>query len=591
MGSLRVRGRLVIVPLLVLLVQLQQAFGSGIIYQRGDVVPLFANKVGPFANPSEQYEYYTLPFCAPKDEERKNQHLGEVLAGDRMMKTLFSLPFLVPFEGKKLCSYSLKPSDIEAFQRAIDEEYYFEFIYDDLPIWGFIGEKEVQRKNGEERTNYYLFTHYIFSVTHNGKKVLEASWEHDPDSRLDITDATSDTPVQFRYTSKWIKSDLEGRHLIPTVAPQHLEIRWFSIFNSIVTVLLLTGFLFTILMRVLKNDFLRYARSEDEEQVTEAEESGWKLIHGDVFRYPNNKEVFCAILGNGAQLLCLCIGLLFLACLGVYSHYNRGAMFVAALLIFALTSGVNGYVTGSMYAKLEGGNWVWSLLLSYFLFLGPFFLMGTFLNFVAVAYNSSTALPFGTVIVILLILTLVSFPLNVIGGISGRNFSTPLDAPCRTTKIPREIPPVPWHRQGPCQVIMAGFLPFSAIYIELYYVFASVWGHQLYSLYGILMLVFLILIIVTSFITIALTYFQVAIEDHHWWWRSIFSGGCTGIFIFGYCIYYFKFKAKMSGFMQTSFFFGYMGMVCYGAWLMLGTVGFFSSLQFVKYIYRSIKCD
>ncbi len=31
--------------------------------------------------------------------------------------------------------------------------------------------------------------------------------------------------------------------------------------------------------------------------------------------------------------------------------------------------------------------------------------------------------------------------------------------------------------------------------------------------------------------------------------------------------------------------------VCYGAWLMLGTVGFFSSLQFVKYIYRSIKCD
>lgn len=24
----------------------------------------------------------------------------------------------------------------------------------------------------------------------------------------------------------------------------------------------------------------------------------------------------------------------------------------------------------------------------------------------------------------------------------------------------------------------AGFLPFSAIYIELYYIFASVWGHK-----------------------------------------------------------------------------------------------------------------
>jgi len=40
-------------------------------------------QVGPFANPSEQYEYYTLPFCAPKEEFRKSQHLGEVLAGDR----------------------------------------------------------------------------------------------------------------------------------------------------------------------------------------------------------------------------------------------------------------------------------------------------------------------------------------------------------------------------------------------------------------------------------------------------------------------------------------------------------------------------
>ena len=42
-------------------------------------------------------------------------------------------------------------------------------------------------------------------------------------------------------------------------------------------------------------------------------------------------------------------------------------------------------------------NWVWALLLSYFLFLGPFFIVGTFLNFVAVGYNSSTALPFGYV--------------------------------------------------------------------------------------------------------------------------------------------------------------------------------------------------
>lgn len=36
-------------------------------YKVHEDVPLFANKVGPFNNPSETYQYYSLPFCKPKD--------------------------------------------------------------------------------------------------------------------------------------------------------------------------------------------------------------------------------------------------------------------------------------------------------------------------------------------------------------------------------------------------------------------------------------------------------------------------------------------------------------------------------------------
>jgi hypothetical protein len=42
------------------------------------------------------------------------------------------------------------------------------------------------------------------------------------------------------------------------------QIHWFSIINSCVTVLLLTGFLATILMRVLKADFVKYSRDDGE---------------------------------------------------------------------------------------------------------------------------------------------------------------------------------------------------------------------------------------------------------------------------------------------------------------------------------------
>ena len=88
----------------------------------------------------------------------------------------------------------------------------------------------------------------------------------------------------------------------------------------------------------------------------------------------------------------------------------------------------------------------------------------------------------------------------------------------------------------PTACMLTGFLPFSAIYIELYYIFASVWGHKVYTIYSILFIVFIILLVVTAFITIALTYFQLAVEDHTWWWRSFLCGGSTGQPLLSTCL-------------------------------------------------------
>lgn len=75
------------------------------------------------------------------------------------------------------------------------------------------------------------------------------------------------------------------------------------------------------------------------------------------------------------------------------------------------------------------------------------------------------------------------------------------------------------------------------------------------------------------------------------WCRSFLCGGSTGFFIYGYCLYYYYARSDMSGFMQTSFFFGYMACICYAFFLMLGMVGFRAALLFVRHIYRSIKCE
>ncbi|KAH7692886.1 Nonaspanin (TM9SF) protein [Dioscorea alata] len=561
-------------------------------YKEGEHVPLYANKVGPFHNPSETYRYYDLPFCAPDNVADKKEALGEILNGDRLVDAPYELNFREDKQSKSICKKTLSKEDVAKLRDAVAKDYYFQMYYDDLPLWGFLGKFDKDKIDPTEY-KYLLFKHIHFDVAYNDDRVIEINVQTDNNLAVDITE-DKEVNVEFSYSVTWKKTDIPfekrmDKYSKSSSMPQHLEIHWFSIINSCVTVLLLTGFLATILMRVLKNDFIKY--SHDDEALEDQEETGWKYIHGDVFRFPKHKSLFSAVIGSGTQLLALAIFIFLLALVGVFYPYNRGALFTALVVIYALTSGIAGYTATSFYLQLEGTNWVRNLLLTGFLFCGPLFLTFSFLNTVAIAYSATAALPFGTILVIILIWTLVTAPLLVLGGVAGKNGKTEFQAPCRTTKYPREIPQLPWYRGTIPQMAMAGFLPFSAIYIELYYIFASVWGHKIYTIYSILFIVFIILIIVTAFITVALTYFQLAVEDHEWWWRSVLCGGSTGIFIFCYCLYYYHARSDMSGFMQTSFFFGYMACVCYGFFLMLGTVGFRASLLFVRHIYRSIKCE
>ncbi|XP_047330739.1 transmembrane 9 superfamily member 3-like [Impatiens glandulifera] len=562
-------------------------------YQQSDSVPLYANKVGPFHNPSETYRYFDLPFCLPAHLKEKKEDLGEVLNGDRLVSAPYTLDFQVDKESVVVCKKKLKKNEVAQLRTAVLKDYYFQMYYDDLPIWGFIGKVDREGKEDPSGFKYSLFQHIHFDVSYNKDRVIEVNARMDPHSVVDLTE-DKEVEVEFTYTVKWRETDIPFENRMDKFSqtsslPHHLEIHWFSIVNSCVTVLLLTGFLATILMRVLKNDFIKYAH--DEESPDEQEETGWKYTHGDVFRFPKYKSLFAAANGSGTQLFALTVFIFLLALVGVFYPYNRGALFTALVVIYALTSGIAGYTATSFYCQLEGTNWVRNLMLTGGLFCGPLFLTFCFLNTVAITYSSTAALPVGTIVVIVLIWMLVTSPLLVLGGIAGKNSNVEFQAPCRTTKYPREIPELPWYRSTIPQMAMAGFLPFSAIYIELYYIFASVWGHRIYTIYSILSIVFVILLIVTAFITVALTYFQLAAEDHEWWWRSFLCGGSTGLFIYGYCLYYYYARSDMSGFMQISFFFGYMACICYGFFLMLGTVGFRAALLFVRHIYRSIKCE
>lgn len=566
-------------------------------YAIHDKIPAMANTVGPFNNPAESYKFFSLPFCAPKEERDHSHDLGQVLAGDRRTHSLYDIRYRVDVQWQSLCKFTLSQSEIKQFVDAIQHAYIFELFVDGLSVKGFVGETEVVSTiydhHVHNSSHVYLFTHLDFSIAYNGNNVIACNLTTDPAQRVELQYG-KDLEVEFSFGIHWHPTEViyDNRmelHSRTLIRDQPVEIHWLSIINSFVLVVLLTAFLAIIFMRVLKKDFARYMEIDDDD-YDDAEDSGWKLVHGDVFRFPKNGMLLSAAIGTGVQLLVMTVAILLLALVGFFYPGHRGGLYSAAILIYALTASISGYVATSTYVQWGGDRWAVNAVLTACLFAVPFFVVFCFVNTVAIAYGSSSALPFGTILIVILLWGLVTFPLTIVGSVRGKT-PQPYEAPCKTNRAEREIPPVVWYRSTPLTLLFSGFLPFSAIYIELHYIFASVWGHRVYTLFEILFLAFIMLIFVTCAISVALTYFQLAAEDYHWWWRSFLSGFSTGVFMYFYGIFYFNFRSEMFGFLQAAFFFGYFGMISYGFSLMLGAVSFFVSHRFVKHIYSSIKID
>lgn len=594
-------------------------------YQEHEAVHLVVNKVGPFNNPTETYRYYSLPFChehsteeeeveaaevenveiVTRESEKRQgklshkQRFGESMVGDRRETSPYEISFEDSVEWRLLCKKLLTAADLKKLKDAIHNNYFFEMLVEDLPMWGYVGDTaDEDILVGEvEGSKVYLFTHLHFFLGHNNNQIVSAKVTTDLDRRVDITKEDVDHHVQFSYSVEWIEEpNLTWKHRMSRYAqsrflPNSFEIHWLSIINSIVLVLLLTAFLTIILLRVLKNDFSRYMELDDD--VMDEEESGWKLIHGDVFRFPTNAALFCSAVGVGNQLMLTVFFHLCLALTGIISTTRRGSILAGCVVLYCLTSFIGGYTAVRLFRQMKQTNWVQCIITTALLFPAPCTFVFLWVNSIALAHGSTSALPVTAILTVTALFIFIAFPLTVFGGIVAKNYSSAdFAAPTRTSKVPREIPTeFPWYRSRPFQVVIAGFLPFSAIYIELHYIFASMWGHQIYTLFGILLLAFLLLVVVTSFISVALLYFQLAREDHRWWWAAYVNGGMTGVFIYAYSFYYYFHRSGMSGVLQSSFYFGYMLIMSFGFFLMLGSAGFQFSLIFVKYIYSRVKCD
>lgn len=633
-------------------------------YKAGDLVPLHVNHLTPSQNSKDNqlrsafaYDYYSkqFHFCPPKNGAQDiSESLGSILFGDRIQTSPFELHMAKNETCKAVCDpVSFDAKDAKFVNRRIVQDYMMNWLVDGLPAAqmyidpstntefyqpGFaLGDVENDKPMLNNHYDIFIDYHQVRQEEYRVVGILvEPSSRRDtkrtgtgddmsatgcdvkgPGMVLDESVKSKATKVTWTYSIYWRPSATS----FATRWDKYLhvfdpKIHWFSLINSAVIVMFLIGMVSTVLVRALRKDIARYNRLDQlglddlngngiEDGIQE--DSGWKLVHGDVFRPPKNSLALSILVGNGAQLFMMAGFTIAFAVVGFLSPSNRGSLATVMILLHTFFGCVGGYVSSRVYKSFQGTKWKQLFVLTPCAVPMVVFAIFFLLNLFVWARQSSGAVPFTTMLVIVGIWFLISVPLSIAGSWLGFRQSM-ADPPVRTNQIPRQIPPSTGYLRFVPSMFLVGVLPFGAIFVELYFVMSSLWSNRIYYMFGFLFLSFGLLVVTSAAVTILMIYFLLCQENYHWQWRAFASSGASAGYVFAYSLLYWARMLSFSSFTGGLLYFGYSVLLSF-LWFLLsgkcggcrlvcslansfpGSIGFFACWNFVNRIYGSIKID
>ncbi|PTN15520.1 Emp70p [Saccharomyces cerevisiae] len=596
---------------------------------------------------SYDYYYNRFHFCQPEKVEKQPESLGSVIFGDRIYNSPFQLNMLQEKECESLCKTVIPGDDAKFINKLIKNGFFQNWLIDGLPAarevydgrtktsfygagfnLGFVQvtqgtdieatpkgaettDKDVELETRNDRNMVktyelpYFANHFDIMIEYHdrgegnyrvvGVIVEPVSIKRSSPGTCETTgsplmlDEENDNEVYFTYSVKFNESATSWA----TRWDKYLHvydpsIQWFSLINFSLVVVLLSSVVIHSLLRALKSDFARYNELNLDDDFQE--DSGWKLNHGDVFRSPSQSLTLSILVGSGVQLFLMVTCSIFFAALGFLSPSSRGSLATVMFILYALFGFVGSYTSMGIYKFFNGPYWKANLILTPLLVPGAILLIIIALNFFLMFVHSSGVIPASTLFFMVFLWFLFSIPLSFAGSLIARKRCHWDEHPTKTNQIARQIPFQPWYLKTIPATLIAGIFPFGSVAVELYFIYTSLWFNKIFYMFGFLFFSFLLLTLTSSLVTILITYHSLCLENWKWQWRGFIIGGAgCALYVFIHSILFTKFK--LGGFTTIVLYVGYSSVISLLCCLVTGSIGFISSMLFVRKIYSSIKVD
>ena len=560
-----------------------------------------------------------------------NDNLGEIISGNKIRESDFEIKINQNEFCKILSTVNIIEKNVERTKWLINHEYFNTFYLDKLPsargIFDLVSkENYISYKGGiplgfidtdnEDKEIYYIYNHFTFKVAlHDiinssgikkyeivGFTVYASSIEQNENNLGCLKNNSNNIPnyefsnspqeievgkkITFSYDVIFEKSNLTLVSRWDNYLHLSSEIHWFGLINSNLIIIIFTLLIIFIFCRAIKKDIDLYnIRVTGEDFI---DEYGWKQVCNDVFRKPIHSTLLSTFMGNGIQLFAMTFLSLLISIIGVLRPESRGNLLTLMIFMFVLMGILGGYSSARIFKSFKQKNWLKNAFLTALLYPSIIYFIFVIIN-IFIILEGSEPIKFSDLLALLLLWLCCSTPLVLIGAFFGMKQKV-IKTPCRINSCPTFIPCKPWYFRIKYIIWVTGLIPFCAIFIEFIYVMASLWRDQIYFLFGFLWISLNVLIIVSSEVSIIVTYLCLCKGDYHWWWKSFFIGGSSVIYIVGYSVYYF-FYLNITRFSTMVIYFSAMTIISSVIFLICGSLSTLATYLFLIKIYSMIKID